>query len=78
MFYGMLRVVTLVATHHPDLDFTAIYSGYANGWSPEAIHALGESLLPHAQLVVERVSTQWVMEAHHASADESTCQEDIT
>ena len=31
MFHGTLGVLTLVATHHPDLDFTAIYSGYADG-----------------------------------------------
>ena len=63
MFYGVSRVLTSVATHHPDLDFTAICSGYTDGWSPDTIHALGESLLPHAQLVVEQVSMQWVMEA---------------
>ena len=51
MFYGTSRVLTSVATHHPELDFAAICSGYTDGWIPEAIHALGESLLPHAQLV---------------------------
>ena len=30
MFYEMSGVLTSVATHHPDLDFTAIYSGYAD------------------------------------------------
>ena len=30
MFYGTLGVVTSVATHHPNLDFTAIYRGYAD------------------------------------------------
>ena len=40
-------VLTSVAMHHPELDFTAIYSGYTDGWSLNAIHALGESLLPH-------------------------------
>ena len=48
MFYGTSGVLASVATHHPDLDFTAICSEYADGWSPEAIHALRESLLPHA------------------------------
>ena len=43
MFYGASRVLTLVAMHHPDLDFTTIYSGYANGWSADAMHVLGES-----------------------------------
>ena len=56
MFYETLGVLTSVVTHHPKMDFTAIYSGYTDGWSPEAIHALGESLLPHAQLVTEQVS----------------------
>ena len=56
MFYRTSRVLTSVATHHLELDFAAICSGYADGWSPEAIHALGESLLPHAQLVAEQVS----------------------
>ena len=31
MFYGTSRVPTLVATHHPDLDFVAIYRGYTDG-----------------------------------------------
>ena len=48
MFYGTSGVLTSVATHHPDLDFAAIYRGYADGWSADAIHALGESLLPCA------------------------------
>ena len=66
-----------MATHHPELDFAANYSGYANGWSPDAIHALRESLLPHAQLVAEQVSAQWVMEAHRASVAEGAHQEDV-
>jgi len=48
MFYGMLGVLTMVATHYPDLDFMAIYRGYTDGWSVDEIHALGESLVPHA------------------------------
>ena len=31
MFYGTSGVLTSVATHHPDLDFAAIYRGYADG-----------------------------------------------
>ena len=31
MFYRMSGVLTSVATHHPDLDFTSIYNGYADG-----------------------------------------------
>ena len=42
-----------MATHYLDLDFIAIYSGYVDGWSVEQIHALGESLVPHAQMVTE-------------------------
>ena len=46
MFYGTSGVLTSVAMHHPDLDFTAIYRGYADGWSADTIHVLGESLMP--------------------------------
>ena len=49
-------LLTSVVTHHHDLDFMAIYRGYANGWSIEEIHALGESLVPHAQLAAEQVT----------------------
>ena len=70
MFYGTSEVLTSVATHHLDLDFAAIYRGYADGWSADVIHALGESLLPHAQLVAEQVSMKWVMEAHRACVAE--------
>ena len=65
MFYGTMGVLTSVATHHPNLDFMAIYRGYANEWSTNKIHALGESLVPHVQMVAEQVTAQWVMEAHH-------------
>ena len=57
MFYGRSGVLTSVVTHHPDLDFVAIYRGYVDGWSADEIHALGESLVPHAQMVDERVTT---------------------
>ena len=56
MFYGTTGVLTSVVTHHPNLDFMAIYRGYADGWSTDEIHALGESLVPHAQMVVEQVT----------------------
>ena len=46
MFYETSGVLASVATHHLDLDFTAIYRGYADGRSADAIHALGESLVP--------------------------------
>ena len=57
MFYKTSGVLTLVVMHHPDLDFTAICGGYVDGWSMDAIHALGESLVPDAQMVAEQVST---------------------
>ena len=66
-----------MATHHPYLDFTAIYSGYTDGWSLAAIHALRESLMPHAQLVAEQVSAQWVMDARRANAAKGEHQEDV-
>ena len=53
MFYGTSGVLTSVATHHPDLDFVAVSRGYADGWSADEIHAMGESLVPHAQIVAE-------------------------
>ena len=31
MFYGTPGVLTSVVTHHPNPDFIAIYSGYADG-----------------------------------------------
>ena len=31
MFYRTSRVLTSVATHHPDLDFATICRGYADG-----------------------------------------------
>ena len=67
MFYGTSRVLTSVATHYLDLDFMAIYRGYADGWSTDEIHALGESLVPHAQVVAEQVIAQWVMEARRST-----------
>ena len=77
MFYGTSEVLTSVVTHHPDLDFAAICRGYADGWSADAIHALGESLVPYAQMVAEQVSTQWVMEARRLSVAEGVRQEDV-
>ena len=77
MFYGTMGVLTSVATHHPDLDFTAIYRGYINGWTIDEIHVLGESLVPHAQMVAEQVTMQWVMEARHSSMAEDVRQEDV-
>ena len=52
-------------------------SGYADGCSTEDIQSLGESLLPHAKLVAEQVSAQWVMDVHHADMAGSMCQEDV-
>ena len=56
LFYGASGMLTSVATYHPDLDFATICSGYADGWHANAIHALGESLLPCAQMVAKQVS----------------------
>ena len=65
LFYGALGVLTSVATHHPNLDFDAICSGYAKGLSMDDIQSIGESLLPHARSVSERVSAEWVMDVRH-------------
>ena len=56
LFYGAWGVLTSVATYHPNLDFATIYNGYADGLSTEDIQSIGESLLPHARLVLEQVS----------------------
>jgi len=56
MFYRTSGVLTSVTTHHPNLDFMAIYRGYTDGWSADEIHALGESLVPHAQMVAGQVT----------------------
>ena len=77
MFYGMSGVLTSVATHHPNLDFTAICRGYTDGWSTDEIHALGESLVPYAQMVAEQVTAQWVMEARRSTVAEDMCREDV-
>ena len=64
LFYGASGVLTSVVTYHPKMDFATICSGYADGLSTEDIQSLGESLLPHARLVADQVSAQWVMDAH--------------
>jgi len=56
LFYESSRVLTSVATYHPDLDFTTICSGYADSCSTEDIQSLGESLLPQAKLLAKQVS----------------------
>ena len=77
MFYGTSGVLTSVAMHHPDLDFATIYSGYTDGWSAVDIHSLGESLLPHTQLVAGQVSVLWVMDARHADMAKVMHQWDV-
>ena len=37
LFYGALGVLTSVATHHSNLDFATVCSGYAEGLSMEDI-----------------------------------------
>ena len=64
LFYGASGVLTSVAMHHPNLDFEAICSGYADGLSMEDIQSIGVSLLPHARSVLEQVSAEWVMDVH--------------
>ena len=77
MFYRMLGVLTSVVTHHPDLDFMTICRGYADGWSADEIHALGESLVPYTEMVANQVTSQWVMEAHHSSMAKEVHREDV-
>ena len=77
LFYGASGVLTSVATYHPNLDFTTICSGYAEGLSMEDVQSIGESLLPHARSVAEQVSTQWVMDVRHEDMARSMHGEDI-
>ena len=77
MFYETTGVLTSVVTHHPNLDFMAIYRGYTDGWSADEIHALGESLVPHAQMVAEQVTAQWVMEDRRSSVAEDVHREGV-
>ena len=65
-------MLTSVAMYHPNLDFATICSGYADGLSTEDIQSLGEGLLPHAKLVAEQVSAQWMMEARRADTAEGS------
>ena len=71
-------MLTSVVRYHPYLDFATICSGYADGCSMEDMQSLGESLLPHAKLLAEQVSMQWVMDARREDMDGSMHQEDIT
>ena len=77
MFYETSGALTLVATHHLDLDFMAIYRGYADGWSADEILELGESLVSYAQMVTEQVTAQWVMGAHRLSVSKDVHREDV-
>lgn len=77
MQLGASGVLTSVATHYPDLDFKAACRGYASGWSDKEIHALGESLMPYACLVAEKVTLQWVMDARQSRAARRVWQEDV-
>ena len=68
----------MVAMHHPNLDFYAIYSGYAEGLSMEDIQSIRESLLPHAWSMSEQVSAEWVMVVHHEDMARSMRGEDAS
>jgi len=43
----------------------------------DAFHALGESLVPYAQMVAEQVFAQWVMEARRSIMAKGVRQEDV-
>ena len=77
MFYGTSRVLTLVATHHPNLDFATICSGYAEGLSIEDIQSIGEGLVLHVRSVAEQVSAQWVMDVCREDMARSMHGEDV-
>ena len=78
LFYGASGVLTSVAMQHPNLDFYAICSGYAEGLSMEDIQSIGVSLLPHARSVSEQVSTEWVMDVRRQDMARSMRGEDTS
>ena len=71
-------MLTSVATHHPNLDFTTICSRYAEGLSMGDIQSIGESLLPHAWSVSEQVSAEWVMDVRYEDMARSMRGEDAS
>ena len=77
LFYGASGVLTLLAMYHPNLDFATICSGYVDGLSTKDIQTLRESLLPHARLVAEQVSTQRVMNVHREDMARSVHRGDV-
>ena len=77
LIYRASGVLTSIAMHHPNLDFTTICSGYADGLSKEDIQSIRESLLPHARSVVEQVSAWWVMDVHREDMAKSMRGEDV-
>ena len=77
LFYRASGVLTSVATHHPNLDFATICSGYAKALSMEDIQSIRESLLPHARSVAEQVSAQWVMDVRREDMARSMRGEDV-
>ena len=78
LFYKASGVLTSVATHHTNLDFTTICSGYAEGLSMGDIQSIGESLLSHARSVSEQVSAEWVMDVRHEDMAQSMHGEDAS
>ena len=77
LFYEASGVLTSVATHHLNLDFATICSGYAEGLSTEDIQLIGEGLLPHAWSVAEQVSAQWVTDVCREDMARSMRGEDV-
>ena len=71
-------MLTSVATYHPNLDFTTICSGYAEGLSMGDIQTIGESLLPHARSVSEQVSAEWVMDVRREDMARSMRGKDVS
>ena len=67
-----------MATHHPNLNFATICSGYAEGLSTEDIQTIGMSLLPHAWSMSEQVSVEWVMDVHREDMAQSMHGEDAS
>jgi hypothetical protein len=71
VFHHTLRVLTLVASYHPTLNFEAVRRGYVVGWSVDQLRELGQSLAPVATAIAEVTTAEWVREARHAERAET-------
>jgi hypothetical protein len=53
VFHGASRVLTLLASHKPPLDFGAVRRGCTARWSADQLCELGQSLEPVAAAIAK-------------------------